>query len=905
MMRLFGVRPEDRRTIAIAFATLLAIVAAHAVLETARDTLFLADLPASRLPWAYLGIATFAFGVSWLGARVPSSRRALVVTLLVGAAGTACLWELVAAARAWSLMTLYVWTGLLASTVVSAFWIQLGTQVDVGQARRAYALIAAGGMLGATLGSLLAAGALTLIEPRELLLLASVLFAVAAGVAAFATPPRAAPEPSEPAAPEEPAPPFATVWADPYLKRLLLLAVIGPVVAMGIDFVWKTVVSHEVPRAELGHFFSRFNTVVNACALAFQVILAPRLLQHIGVVRNLCLLPACLGVVAAGVAGGPGLAGAAVLRGTDGVLRHSLHRAATEILFLPMTAATRRALRGLAESLGQRGGQVLGSGAILLAMLLGATPRQLAGGVAVLCAVWLFSYLRLHAHYVERFRSQLGVLNAAPDAAVPELDLRSLETLVATLSAENDQEVLAALDLLETYGRTRLVSPLVLYHPSPAVVLRALALFDGAQRADVVAIRHRLLEHAEPTVRAATLRGVVTTENGPETIRRVLRSDPSPLVRSTALVLWLGLADTPDRDLREAVSDAMALADTDAQLAVARALGQLPPRAVRPVAEALLERATPAVRREVARVLATEPDDGRIELLTRLLAMPECRPYARSGLRTLGAPALEHLATALADPSTPGPVRRHLPRSISVFASVRAAEILVTQLARERGGGRVAYKILRGLGRMRTNDPTLAMDVDALMVVAERILGRMVELTAYRVAWDLRRELPDVARHEPGEDLAVALLDEEEQRALERVCRVLQVLEPAENFATIYAALSADSPVVRAEARELIGHVLAGAHRDGLLAMTDSVSRAERLAAAARVLPVAVAAPALDAWQAWSSGDDPRAVAAGVARVVEAMERDRSVVLASVVRWEVRAADGAPPVAQEVTRAAS
>src|SRR4029450_2081232 len=100
----------------------------------------------------------------------------------------------------------------------------------------------------------------------------------------------------------------------------------------------------------------------------------------------------------------------------------------------------------------QRGGQVVGSLLILMALLLGATPREFAAVVAALCALWLFGYVRLADHYLERFRSRLGVLSATPDAEIPELDLQSLETLVATLSSPKDTEVLAAMDLLETYG---------------------------------------------------------------------------------------------------------------------------------------------------------------------------------------------------------------------------------------------------------------------------------------------------------------------------------------------------------------------------------------------------------------------------------------------------------------------
>jgi ATP/ADP translocase/HEAT repeat protein len=918
MTGVLGVRREDRRTVGIAFATLFAIVASHAVLETARDALFLADLPVRTLPWAYLCIAGLAFVVSYAGGRFfagRSPRRVLALTLLAGAAGTALFWWVLATPARGSLLALYVWTGLLASLVVTQFWVQLASRVDVAQAKRAYAVIAAGGMLGATVGSIVAGVVVRYATSRALLPVAAVSFALAACFPALTSDGPAVEAPVEPAA--EPAsedrPDLSAVWRDTYLKRLLLLAVLGPIVTMGIDYVFKSIVSHEVPKAELGSFFAHFNAVVNGAALAVQLTIAPRLLQSLGVVRILCVLPAALGLVAAGVAGTLALPAALVLRGIDGTLRHSLHRAATEILFLPLPASMRTALRGFAESIGLRGGQLLGSLGILGAIVVGATPREIAIGVAVVCGVWLVGYLRLQDHYVDRFRTQLR--HGAPtDAEIPDLDVRSIEALVASLSSSNDAEVIAALDLLATYDRVRLVPPLILYHPSPAVVLRALEIFDGVDRDDVRDLRRRLLDHADEQVRAAALRRLASggqdrdqerdlgRDRARELVRTALRRDTSPLVRRTALVLWLGFDERRGPDFDAAVADLVALDDPASRLAVASALGELPSRVLLPVARALLAGATPDLRRQVARSLATDPDASRIPLLIELVAVPECRVFARGGLVALGAPALDALARALERAETPRAVRRHLPRTISRFGTGEAAAILVAQLARETDA-RVAHKALRGLGRLRADHPTIPVDHATLVTVAERTLERMIELLAYRVAHELRRGEP-AGSAPPDVDLLGRLLGEMEHRALEQVFRVLQVLETREDFATIFQALTGETPATRAAARELIGHVLEGRFRDALLALTDSLPPAERLRAAAsavslpvaeRVLAAATARTAPDA----ASFDDPLAV------VLQGLRADRSVTLSSLARHELGAATAPPPIRTlEVRRAA-
>ena len=58
-------RPGERRDAWAAFLTLFGLIASHAVLETARDALFLAKVPATQLPWVFLAVA----GLSWTHAR--------------------------------------------------------------------------------------------------------------------------------------------------------------------------------------------------------------------------------------------------------------------------------------------------------------------------------------------------------------------------------------------------------------------------------------------------------------------------------------------------------------------------------------------------------------------------------------------------------------------------------------------------------------------------------------------------------------------------------------------------------------------------------------------------------------------------------------------------------------------
>jgi hypothetical protein len=151
-------------------------------------------------------------------------------------------------------------------------------------------------------------------------------------------------------------------------------------------------------------------------------------------------------------------------------------------------------------------------------------------------------------------------------------------------------------------------------------------------------------------------------------------------------------------------------------------------------------------------------------------------------------------------------------------------------------------------------------------------------------------------------DLLPALLEELEQRSLERIFRLLQILETSEDFATMFAALSVDSQAARAGARELLEHVVEGRFRDVLLALTDSLPPADRLRAAAAAVPVAAADQTLAASNL--SPGDRAALIQALAGVILAMRGERNVLLAGIVGRHL-AEERSRPKLTEAPRAAS
>lgn len=837
LAKLLGIRAKDRRATVVAFVTLVAMLAAHSMLETARDALFLEKLPARYLPVAYLAIAALALGVSKLNqaatARLPR-RILLSLSLLGGGAVTALFYQLVGGGSALSLGALYVWTGLLATVVVVQFWLQLGDVLDVTQAKRLFTIIGSGGLVGATLGSAASAFLLERYQARSLLLVAAGLFVLSAVLPLGFAPRTDAPRRKR-SAPRARGGALRMLRKDRYLQRLFWMVLVAAVLVTGVDYLFKASVAHEVAEHgairlwggswSLGEFFAGYYAVINGISLLVQLLIAPRLLRAFGVNRALLVLPALMLLASGGFVLTLGLVPALLLKGSDGAFRHSVYKTSTEILYLPLSKQVRERFKAFAEALGQRGGQAIASLVILGVSLIDAQPRHIGIALVLLAVVWLGCLRGLQPHYLELFRKQLREGMVDTDVAAPDLDLASFEALVSALSSADDLEVLAAIDLFAAYGKTNLVPALILYHPSREVVIRAFELFARTERNDVRRLMGRLLKHDDPEIRSAALRAV-TSKDPDEDVLRAYLDDVSPAVRCTALVGLISAGFASESEAADKLRSLMDRGGDETRRALARALRHLPADHFHWVAIELAAKAEPHLAAEVASSMTKAPDERYLPTLLRLLTIRGARGEARAALGAIGKPALEYVATHLRDPSTERAVRLHLPRTLSRFEGERPVALLTDALEREEDEG-VAFKILRGLGRLRASHPDAPFERERILAVAHQTLERAITLLHWRLA------VAAASRRAEGEaqagELLSALLAEKEKSAMQRVFRLLHILEPTEQFRVIYDGLRSDDPKARASSRELLSHAAPERLRDAIITMVDDVSDRERL----------------------------------------------------------------------------
>ncbi|HSC86643.1 MAG TPA: MFS transporter [Polyangiaceae bacterium] len=792
--------------VAGACAVLGGIVAAHVLLETARDALFLTKLAPSALALVYLamaGIGALTARADRLVSRLFGRKNALVLGLMAAATGTMLFYtSTIDQTRAFAL---YLWAGVITTLLTVQFWLAVAQRFTPAQGRRLYGLLSAGGVLGAVLGA--SAGALLAqqVSLKSLLAASACLHLITACLITAAPPAtELPPPPPRPRLREE----FSAVRGNGYLVRVGALLQVSVATLLLVDYVFKTVMASRLPPGELGVNLARYYAVMNALALIVQVFVTMQVLQRMGTVLALTLLPLCLLL-----AGGLGLFFSAALlfallaKGADGALRFSLHRVSTELLFLPLGADERARVKPLFDSVLSRATQAIVAVAILMAVRMHwDSPFALGLATCVLAVVWILLAWSLRRPYLERFRSALGSTVRQPDFDLLQLDLDSVAVLVEALSSPQENVVISAMGLFEEGGRSNLIPALVLYHPSPRVLERALQILPKASRSDWIPLAERLLTHEDARVRLSAVRALGA--NG-----QLDRIDPSAFqndagLRASAAFFLARQLDQPSTHPMLAeflVPDA----EPAGPLALLETLGQLGSSRWADVVLTLERLHRSEFDRALPGAMARTRDLRFVPILVNRLARRDGRNETREALAALGTPALEELERALYDRTTQPALRLHIPRAISRFAGARAGDILLDSLSRDLPGA-LRYKALRGLGKLVASG-RYEVDEARVLSLVERNAREVLRFSLHaRVLRESRRKTHRDTRHENGPNATLSgmlffgLLDDKRLQALERTLRLLQLLHPREDLRRVYCAMLTDDLHPRVAAAEIL-----------------------------------------------------------------------------------------------------
>jgi ATP/ADP translocase len=829
---IFDLRVGERALVGMMFAYNFALLVTLYLLKPARDSLFLTELGPERLPFVFLAVAAAVVPVTLLygrlGRRMRLSRLVNSTTLALVGALVAMRFALDLEAG-WVFFLFYVLVSIYSVLATSQYWLFAGAVFDPAQAKRVFALLSFGAIIGAIVG-----GELTgyLVEEvgvrtRDLLWIAA---GVLGGTVVLINLIRLRAGRNGSAAAHAADAPNAGGSALDVLRGSRHLQLITAVIAVAVlttalvDFQFKTVSSDAFPvKGDLTSFMGRFYGRVSLVALGLQFFVAPRIIRMRGVGGALLLLPVALAVGSVAMLAVPGLLAGTALRGADQSLKHSIDRTGRELLFLPVSLAAKKQVKVFIDVFVDQGMQGLAGLVLLAALALGLGVQTLSLVVLALLALWIGLAVWARSSYVQAFRETLPDRDEAPtepsekerrqqraqEVERPE-PAPSLPDLVDALSSPRAATVL---DALRRFDEADIELPVqeayeLLQNPSARIRRRTIALLAKQREERLTKIVADFLRDRDAKVRLEAARFLYQTLEGQRIplLRAGLRHDDLR-VRAAAVCVVAESGTEDERalvtdDVLRALLDCEGEAGVETQVEALKALGALARPHFNDTIRRRLDASSPQVVRAAIEAAGQTGDRLFVARLLRLLAEKPYAKAAREALVAYGDRIFGTLYDHLTDDTVAEPIRRNIPRLLAELPTQPAVDLLLLSLERLRAP--LLYDVAKALNKIRASEPDLRFNQESIDVA---VLGEIRALATVQAALFHHARSRDRYAQAPDAGGVRRALVRERKQSLERVFRMLGLRYPSADMHSAYLGLT-ENDTLRASAAEFLDSLL-------------------------------------------------------------------------------------------------
>lgn len=865
-----GIRPGEKTTAWLFFLYFFLLATIHYIGKTVRDSIYVFSLGATKLPIAYLAVALISFPVIVLYARFTSraSQRFLIITFaLIQAAGMAAFSWLFQFKQDWIPVAYYVWAAVAFGIGLSQFWSYANHRFDPRQARRLFAFIGAGGLLGAVPGGQIASLFGRYSETRFALLAAAglsvalilIVTLLERGRRSEITGPRrhGALEQLRSARGG-----FQALLSSPLLLSIAALMFIAMFVNQMVDLQFKWVIQENTQGLEgLTLAFGKFYTVMGLLAFSFQILFTQRIHRALGVAVGLRVLPLSIAVssvlliLAYGpLAVIPVVTAAYILKLSENGFRHSVEQSSRELLFLPVPSPLRLQAKAFIDIFVQR----VARGAAAVALLPVAygvlQSRHISWAILVLVVLWLGLTVVARREYVRAFREGLkaGVMDEMP--MVDTSDVNTIKTLVEALGSSDARQVLHSLELLSASGQERLVPPLLLHHEHATVRRKTLGVMASAGRTEAIPLVERAILDNDIEVRSAAIHALAVLKGGDAAEFMLPRlSDPDPRIRAAAVASLATMEDPEVSQKAEEVLNAM-VADDDAsvRLEAARAVAEIPePTAAGSIVQLLYDTNQPVVMQAIVavrkRMEAGQKNPMYVPTLISLMGNRRLRSRVREAVVAYGESAIPPLVLFMNAEEEQIWVRRSVPMTIAQINSPAAATTLIETL--DAPDPLVRKNAIQALAYLRTRHPEIRVKGDTVARQIRRdamtYLRCLSDLWAVSSWHETRFDGPYAHWQAAGRvpTLLQQVLAQRMATAVDNIFGLIKLIHTARDVEATYRSLASGQQALRANALEYLDNTLAGTIRRDVFAVIDDAPTEEKLRQAAQLFGITVESP--------------------------------------------------------------
>lgn len=775
--RALNLREGEQRPLGVLGAYLFLTTVVTTVLSASKNGLFLSVYPGRLIPHAVIAAAlvTAVVAVIFSGAIAGTARRRLAVGLTVVLGLSLVVGRTVFGLEPRSSFGLYLWLSAVQVLIVTHAWDYVGDLLTGRQAKRLMPLIGIGASVGALVGGgSLAPAALWLGTPN-LLLVAAGLMLVSLPLLWLVPEPHGDADGSEnrhgrlAGFLEGTSRGFRSISGQPLLRIMAGTTLFFALTSTLIELQYKLALQATFAQDEITAVYGLMTSAVGAGTLVLQLAASRYIFPRLGVSFAARLHAGLLLIGSAGAAVFSGFMVRAALQVLDDVLQHSLQKPVEQVSLLPFAGQVKSSsvatLGGVIRPLSEAAGG-------LLAIVLASQGRWLALAT-LLSATGAFLVIVRHR------RRYLAALEAA-------LARHSVD-----FGAPGDLPLLADREAMSVLDRG-------LADPDPMVVVFSVSLLAQVPGDEALPRAARLLDHAQPEVRAEAARilGELDLDEPGEASALLLRrldAEQRPFVLASILgsVGTLGgtdpLAVEPfthhedERVRREALVAAGRLGDEDTQARLRDLLRGEESKGRSAAAWAVGQLGLTRLMGDLAS--AVEDDYAR--------------PNALNALSTLGEPAVPVLAGLMERRALPLPLRRSVVTTLATIPHPLARTTLLS-LIDEPALGPPALTSLR---RLRSDGVLEPVDPELLRPLLETEVAR-----GFRYGLASRGM---ASRQDDQSRFISSELDGLRIRALYRTLRILSLAHDPTRLESVQRGILSDDNQQKSNAVELLEGILA------------------------------------------------------------------------------------------------
>jgi ATP:ADP antiporter, AAA family len=865
---LFKVRPGEYTRVALLFLLYLAIISTGFVVgRTVASTLFLHRLDKSLLPYTYAALAIAVSLASAFYARISGKMRRdrmFLYTCLLFFLGLVSFRGLLYVFPTSLIVvgSLYVFIDVLSILCITQFWTLAIEVFDTREAKRVFGFIGGGSAIAMlSFGALVrgivpAIGTVNLIYLMAgemigcmvLLWLIGEYYGNRIQVASEEKPRR-----------QDKKNHGTGLFAD--FNRLLrtrhlaTVAAITAVMAVAItliDYQWKMSAraSYIGNEDALARYFSTYNLFVGLAATFVQFFLTGRILEKLGILVALMLLPVALAGASMAVllasASTVVLWAATSAAGANALLRFTVQNTAVQLFFRPMPADFRPRAQALVE--GVLKPVVTGFTGLFIALAALMLPlRDLSYVALLLLVIWIVLNLKAKKQYVNALADRIRSRRLDLDGSNLAADEDTARVIRQTLSSGNKSAILSAMDVIRSIPErdwsTEFAGLLSSDHASVRIAaIRYLAEQRAREHIETV---QNLLTDPDATVRSTTIYALGLLLHGTsKPVVEPMLKDPEPEVSGAAACTLMN--HYPLEDVAEAAHHLEQLVSSDNaayRKAAAVAIGLAELANVGPLLERLLRDSEQTVQAASLKASGQVQAPELLPALIALLADPRCARVATDSLVAYGATAIGELTRVLQDSNASLLLRARIPRVMAETGEPVCLQLMLdsfdtAELSQRAGISVAASRLSRRLGNPE-------VDKNQIMGQCLREVREFYNLVI--IIHDINASPDSLIHH---------ALEQKMLYCRQSIINLLALVHGSANFEAVIQGLNSSQVTLRSDALELLDNSLDGPERPAIIMALDAPSLEAQVETAGRFWPELNHASAEDRLAEMANGPD-------------------------------------------------